>query len=188
MAWIPRRGTYDPRVGSTSTITEIIIINDREVIQAIQAAPEKFERNLKRNFGKVAGELRKDTLQELQKHQESSWILEKAIAVKVRGSMKDGFMSVKQGITSNVKVPGKVQPNEYGYLIEHGNTSELVAERDDYGNIWTKSGVNQKWEKRVRFSRPFLEPARVKFIDSGIGEVAIEQAIAETVKQFNEGA
>jgi hypothetical protein len=142
----------------------IRIINDREIIQAIQSSPELFEKNLKREFGKVAGELRKDTLQELSKHQKSKWILEKAVTVKVRGSMKRGFISVRQGLSRSVKVPGKVQPNEYGYLIEHGNQQE-----------------------KSREPRPFLEPDRERFIDSGTGESAVERAIAQTIEQFNQG-
>jgi hypothetical protein len=157
------------------------VINDDEIIAAIQSAPKLFERKLKKEFGKLSRELRKDTLKELSKHQDSKWILEDAIVSKVRGSMESGFISVRLGISSNVNVPGFMKPNMYGYLIEAGNQRYLVGS----GYF---SDARSRYSGRFREPRPFLEPAREKFIDSGIGEDAIDRAIAETVKQFNEGA
>ena len=122
---------------------------------------EQFEKILKKEFAKEGKELRKDTLNELKKHQQGKWILEEAVVVRVRGNMKRGFISLRQGLSGS-KVNQEPNPGYYGYLIEHG-------------------------QKKGRKPRPFMEPVRERYIDSGRGEAAIQKAIDDLIEKFNAG-
>jgi len=186
------------------TPIKLKIIDDKAVTDAIQRSPWLFEKILKKELAKEGNELRKDTLNELKKHQKGKWILEQVIITRVRGNMKRGFISLRQGISG--KLTGKTDrgdPQQYGYYIEHGNegkreqqegNARLVKSRKNrqhfYKEEWQPIEVVARYWRGVGYQRkprPFMEPARERYIDSGRGEAAIQKAIDDLIEKFNAG-